>query len=91
MSAHNPQSSTRRAADEQNPDQLDALPESTGASGGAPATQRAESSRSGEYNGSTQADPREDKPGVFSPQDDTPALLKKTKETTFVRSSGDKT
>ena len=89
MTAPDQKATERKTTGQQAPDQLDALPESTGASGGRPATQRPDTPHSGEYNGSSQADPREDKPGVFSPQDDTPSLLKKTKETTVVKSSGD--
>ncbi|GAA4322712.1 hypothetical protein GCM10023144_02940 [Pigmentiphaga soli] len=65
-----------RPESEQHKDQLATLPESEGARD-MPPSRRAETPHSGEYNGSPVPDPRQDKPGVFTPQDDTPLILEK--------------
>jgi len=66
-----------RPSDEQGVGQLASLPESTGSSGKTPPSKRAEHKPATRYNGSPQAEPRQDRPGLSKPQDDTPAILEK--------------
>ncbi|MDH2234741.1 hypothetical protein N5K27_00360 [Pigmentiphaga sp. GD03639] len=66
-----------RPSNEQGVGQLASLPESTGAEDGAPPSRRAEHKPATSYDGSPQPDPRQDRPGLSAPQDDTPAVLEK--------------
>ncbi|WP_420225498.1 hypothetical protein [Pigmentiphaga litoralis] len=68
-------------------DQQDAFPESKGTTGGRPGSQQPDSEKATQYNGSTEADPREDAPDLFSPQDDSPSVLKE-KDGGLIKSSG---
>ncbi|MDX3907525.1 MAG: hypothetical protein QHC78_17685 [Pigmentiphaga sp.] len=66
-----------RPSDQQGVGQLSSLPEGKGASKDTPPSQRAEHKPATRYDGSPQPDPRQDKPGLSAPQDDTPWKLEK--------------
>lgn len=55
-----------------------------------PEMQRPDTEAATEYSGNGQTTPREDKPGNFGPQDDSPQVLSTTKETKVIKSSGDR-
>lgn len=66
-----------RPANDEGVGQLSSLPESKGASKDTPQSERAEHKPATQYDGSPQPDPRQDKPGLSAPQDDTPWTLEK--------------
>ncbi|MBX6319082.1 hypothetical protein [Pigmentiphaga sp.] len=71
------QQEPQRSPNDEGAGQMASLPESTGASKGEPPSKRAEHEPATQYDGSPQPDPRQDRPGLGKPQDDTPWTLEK--------------